>query len=69
MAVFAPSDDWFDEDDVTVLCYHEKGREFVQLYGCLDYRKNKVAFSQMEISKLNEKIKELKKKGYQEITY
>ena len=68
--VFAHTDEWGDnDDDVVVLAYHKTGKEFVKIYGELDYLSLDVKFPRVELDKLEKEIERLKSNGYKELKY
>lgn len=68
--IFAHTDEWGDnDDDVVVLAYNKKSKEFVKIYGELDYCRLEVKFLRVELDELEKKIDDLKEKGYQELKY
>ena len=68
--VFAHTDKFGDnEDDVVVLVSNSKTKEYVKIYGELDYLNQEVKFSQSEPDELEKEITRLKENGYQEVKY
>lgn len=68
--VFAHTDEWGDnDDDVVVLAYHKKNKEFVKMYAQLDYCHLNVKFQRVELDELENRMEKLRKIGYQELKY
>lgn len=68
--VFEHTDGWGDnEDDVVFLVCNYKTKEFVKMYGELDYLKEKVKIDKIELDELEKQIEQLKKEGFQELEY
>lgn len=68
--VFAHTDEWGDnDDDVVVLAYNKKSKEFVKIYDDLDCCRLDVKFQKVELDELEKKIKQLKDNGYQELKF
>lgn len=68
--VFTHADKFGDnEDDVVVLVSNSKTKEYVKIYGELDYLNQEVKFSQTEPDEFEKEINRLKENGYQEIKY
>lgn len=69
--VFAHTDE-YNEDDVVVLAYNKKSKEFVKIYGeleasCLDCLD--VKFQKIELDELEKQVEILRKTGYQKLKY
>lgn len=58
-----------NEDDIIALASNEKRKEFVKIYGELEYHNLEVKFFYIKIDELEKQIKKLRKKGYQELPY
>ena len=68
--VFAHTDEWGDnDDDVVVLTFNDKTKEFVRIGSQLDYLNNKVAFERVELDELKRRVDALKKLDYKELEY
>lgn len=68
--VFAHTDEWGDnEDDVVFLVQNEKTKEFVTMFGTLDYLNKKVDIDRIELDELEKRVKQLREEGYQELKY
>lgn len=68
--VFAHTDERGDNDnDIVVLAYHKKNKEFVKIYSELDYCRLDVKFQRIELDELEKQMEELKEKGYQQLDY
>ena len=68
--VFAHTDEFGDnEDDVVALISNAKTKEFVKIYGELDYRNLEVKFAQVEPNELEKEIDRLNGNGYRELRY
>ncbi len=66
--VFAHTDEFGDnEDDIAVLVYNAKDKEFAKIYSYLDYKSEKVEFDKIELDELNNKIDQLKQANYREL--
>lgn len=68
-SVFSSAEDRYDEGDVVVLVYNEKTKEFVKIYGELDYYRLDVKFQRVELKELEKQIEQLKDSGYQQLKY
>ena len=68
-SVFSEKEGSYNEDDVVVLAYNDKAKEFVKIYGELDYYRLDVQFQRVEPDELEKQVEELKKKGYQQLKY
>ena len=68
-SVFSEEEGSYNEDDVVVLAYNDKTKEFVKIYGQLDYYCLDVEFPKIECNELENQMKELKEKGYQQLKY
>ncbi|MDY5264611.1 MAG: hypothetical protein SPH07_06205 [Eubacteriales bacterium] len=68
--IFAHTDEFGDnDDDVVVLAYNNKTKEFVKLYHELDYLNYKVNIERVELDRLKKEIRQLKKRGFEEMKY
>ena len=68
--VFAHTDEWGDnDDDVVLLVVNDKTKEFVKMYGELDYLNEKVKIDKVELDELEKEIELLKKQGFEELKY
>ena len=68
--IFAHTDELGDnEGDVVMLISNAKTKEFVKIYGELDYLNEEVDFSQTEPDELEKAIKRLKENGYRELRF
>lgn len=68
--IFAHTDELGDnEGDVVALISNAKTKEFVKIYGELDYHNLEVKFDQVEPRKLKKEIDRLKGNGYRELRF
>lgn len=68
--VFAHTDEFGDnEDDVVLLAVNNKTKEFVKIYGNLDYLKEEVKIEKIEADELKKEVEQLKKQGFNELKY
>lgn len=68
--VFAHTDEFGDnEDDVVLLAVNNKTKEFVKIYGNLDYLKEKVKIEKIEADELKKEVEQLKKQEFNELKY
>lgn len=68
--VFAHTDEFGDnEDDVVLLAVNNKTKEFVKIYGNLDYLNEKAKIEKIEADELKKETEQLKKRGFKELKY
>ena len=68
--VFAHTDEFGDnEDDVVLLAVNNKTKEFVKIYGNLDYLNKKAKIEKIEADELKKETEQLKKRGFKELKY
>lgn len=72
--VFAHTEEFYDAEvdeeglkDVVVLASNSKMKEFVKIYGELDYYTYKVQFARVELDALEKEVSRLKEEGYEEL--
>ena len=66
--VFAYTDEGgFNDDDIVVLAYHKKCKQFVKIYSELIYCQLDV--EKIKLDELEKRVEELRKEGYQELKY
>ena len=69
-AVFAHTKEWGDnDDDVVILAISQKNKEFVKMYGTLDYLNNKVDIEKITVKQLKAEMKILKNQGFTQLKY
>ena len=68
--LFAHTDEWGDnEDDVVLLAINHKAKEFVKMYGNLDYLNDVVKIDRIEPDEVEKEIERLKKQGFVKLKY